>query len=35
MFLFPLLFIVVFLMHFQHPSDFFHFKLHYAHRAIR
>jgi hypothetical protein len=32
MFLFPLLFIVVFLMHFQHPSDFFHFKLHYAPR---
>ena len=32
MFLFPLLFIVVFLMHFQHPSDFFHFRLHYAPR---
>ena len=32
MFLFPILFIVVFLMHFSHPSDFFHFKLHYAPR---
>jgi hypothetical protein len=32
MFLFPLLFIVVFLMHFQHPGDFFHFRLHYAPR---
>jgi hypothetical protein len=32
MFLFPLLFIAVFLMHFQHPSDFFHFRLHYAPR---
>jgi hypothetical protein len=32
MFLFPLLFIVVFLMHFQHPADFFHFRLHYAPR---
>ena len=32
MFLFPLLFIVVFAMHFQHPSDFFHFRLHYAPR---
>jgi hypothetical protein len=32
MFLFPLLFIAVFLMHFQHPSDFFHFRLHYTPR---
>ena len=32
MFLFPMLFIAVFLMHFQHPSDFFHFRLHYAPR---
>ena len=32
MILFPLLFIAVFLMHFQHPSDFFHFRLHYAPR---
>ena len=32
MFLFPLLFIAVFLMHFQHPGDFFHFRLHYAPR---
>ncbi len=32
MFLFPLLFIAVFVMHFQHPSDFFHFRLHYAPR---
>ena len=32
MFLFPLLFIAVFLMHFQHPGDFFLFRLHYAPR---
>ena len=32
MFLFPLLFIAVFLMHFPHASDFFHFRLHYAPR---
>lgn len=30
MFLFPLLFIAVFLMHFQHASDFYRFKLHYV-----
>jgi hypothetical protein len=32
MILFPLLFIAVFLMHFQHPSDFFHFRLQYLPR---
>ena len=32
MFLFPLLFIAVFLMHFPHPSDFFHFRMHYEPR---
>jgi hypothetical protein len=30
--LFPLLFILVFLMHFRHPGDFFHFRLHYVPR---
>lgn len=30
--LFPLLFILVFVMHFRHPGDFFHFKLHYVPR---
>jgi hypothetical protein len=29
---FPCLFILVFLMHFGHASDFFHFKLHYVQR---
>ena len=32
MFLFPLLFIAVFLMHFQRPGDFLHFRLHYVPR---
>ena len=32
MFLFPLLFIAVFVMHFRHPSDFFQFHLHYVPR---
>jgi hypothetical protein len=32
MLLFPLLFSAVFLMHFQHPSDFFHFRVHYSPR---
>jgi hypothetical protein len=32
MFLFPLLFIAVFVMHFRHPGDFFHFRLHYVPR---
>lgn len=32
MFLFPMVFIAVFLMHFQHPSEFFHFRLHYTPR---
>ncbi len=32
LFLFPLLFIAVFLMHFHHPGDFFHFRLHYVPR---
>ncbi|MBV8207659.1 MAG: hypothetical protein JO041_12765 [Acidobacteria bacterium] len=27
--LFPCLFVLVFLMHFRHPGDFFHFRLHY------
>ena len=27
---FPALFLLVFLMHFQHPADFFHFRLHYT-----
>lgn len=31
-FIFPLLFIVVFIMHFRHPADFFHFHLHYTPR---
>lgn len=31
-FIFPLLFIVVFVMHFRHPGDFFHFHLHYTPR---
>ena len=30
---FPCLFILVFLMHFRHPGDFFHFHLHYVQRA--
>jgi hypothetical protein len=30
MFLFPLLFIAVFVMHFRHPGDFLHFRLHYV-----
>jgi hypothetical protein len=29
---FPCLFILVFLMHFGHPADFFHFRLHYEQR---
>jgi hypothetical protein len=32
MFLFPLLFIAVFVMHFRHPGDFFHFRLQYVPR---
>jgi hypothetical protein len=32
MFLFPLLFIAVFVMHFHNPSDFFHFRLQYVPR---
>ena len=32
MMLFPLLFIGVFVMHFRHPGDFFHFHLHYIPR---
>ena len=30
--MFPCLFVLVFLMHFGHASDFFHFKLHYVQR---
>jgi hypothetical protein len=31
--IFPCLFILVFLLHFRHPADFFHFRLHYSPRA--
>ena len=31
-FVFPLLFMLVFLMHFRAPGDFFHFRLHYVPR---
>lgn len=31
--MFPALFILVFLMHFRTPADFFHFRLHYTQRA--
>ena len=30
--LFPLLFILVFILHFRHPGDFLHFRLHYVPR---
>ena len=30
---FPCLFILVFLMHFRRPADFFHFRLHYVQSA--
>ena len=30
--IFPCLFVLVFLMHFRHPSDFLHFRLHYEQR---
>ena len=30
--LFPLIFILVFVMHFRNPGDFFHFRLHYVPR---
>lgn len=32
MFLFPVLFIAVFVMHFRHPADFFNFRLNYVPR---
>ena len=32
MMLFPCLFVLVFLMHFRNPGDFFHFQLHYVPR---
>jgi hypothetical protein len=31
--IFPCLFVLVFLMHFRRPADFFHFRLHYVPRA--